>query len=87
MVPRDEIVAVDADATVADIEEVVRTSGHTRLLVAQDASTGDLDAISGFVHAKDLLRLPALDGERAAAVPAPAGGGGPARPDPRRPAA
>jgi CBS domain containing-hemolysin-like protein len=59
MVPRDEIVAVDADATVADIEEVVRSSGHTRLLVAKDASRGDLDAVSGFVHAKDLLRLPA----------------------------
>jgi CBS domain containing-hemolysin-like protein len=59
MVPRDAIVAVDADATVAEIEDVVRSSGHTRLLVAQAASRGDLDAVTGFVHAKDLLRLPA----------------------------
>jgi CBS domain containing-hemolysin-like protein len=58
MVPRDQIVAVEADATVAEIEDVIRRSGRTRLLVAQSASRGGVDAVSGFVHAKDLLRLP-----------------------------
>jgi CBS domain containing-hemolysin-like protein len=55
MVPRDEIMRVTRRTTVAEAEEQVVASGHSRLLV-----TGrDLDDIVGFVHAKDLLTVPA----------------------------
>lgn len=52
MVPASEITAVAEGATPAEVEAVVRASGHTRVM------TGD--GMKGFVHAKDLLRL---DGE------------------------
>jgi CBS domain containing-hemolysin-like protein len=53
MVPRTEIVAVPLDATPSDVEELVRTEGHSRYPV----HAGDLDNIVGFFHAKDLLRI------------------------------
>jgi CBS domain containing-hemolysin-like protein len=54
MVPRDEIVAIQRSASVADAEEVMRSSGHSRVLILGR----DVDDVLGFVHAKDLLRLP-----------------------------
>lgn len=59
MVPRAQIVSIPRSATVADAEEVVHASGHSRVLVVGR----DLDDVLGFVHAKDLLRVP-LDGRR-----------------------
>jgi magnesium and cobalt exporter, CNNM family len=54
MLPRGEIMSVSRRTTVAEAEEQVVASGHSRLLV-----TGrDLDDIVGFVHAKDLLTVP-----------------------------
>ena len=53
MVPRPDTVAVPSGATVAEIEEVVVRSGHSRIPV----HTGDLDDVLGFVHVKDLLGL------------------------------
>jgi CBS domain containing-hemolysin-like protein len=53
MIPRTEIVAVPASATVRDVEKLVVASGHTRLPVYE----GSLDDILGFVHAKDLLKI------------------------------
>jgi CBS domain containing-hemolysin-like protein len=63
MVPRDRVVAVTAAASVGEIEEIIRTTGHTRVVItegdlADGVSRPDLDAVAGFVHAKDLLRLP-----------------------------
>jgi CBS domain containing-hemolysin-like protein len=55
MVPREQITWVSRDATVAEAEQAIVTSGHSRLLVAGS----DLDDIVGFVHAKDLLTVPA----------------------------
>jgi CBS domain containing-hemolysin-like protein len=55
MVPRDSITWVSRDATVAEAEQLIVTSGHSRLLVAGP----DLDQVVGFVHAKDLLTVPA----------------------------
>ncbi|MEY2449242.1 MAG: magnesium and cobalt exporter, family [Acidimicrobiaceae bacterium] len=55
MVPRAQITWVSRDATVAEAEQAIVTSGHSRLLVAGT----DLDDIVGFVHAKDLLTVPA----------------------------
>jgi CBS domain containing-hemolysin-like protein len=55
MVPRDRVVAVPRSATPAEAEQVVTASGHSRLLV----HGGDLDDVLGFLHAKDLLTVPA----------------------------
>jgi CBS domain containing-hemolysin-like protein len=63
MVPRGQITWVSRDATVAEAEELIVSSGHSRLLVAGR----DLDDIVGFVHAKDLLTVPA--GARARPLP------------------
>lgn len=60
LVPRDELVAVPLGATVASVEALVVSSGHSRLPVY----AGDLDHIAGFVHAKDLLGLDPGDAER-----------------------
>jgi CBS domain containing-hemolysin-like protein len=55
MVPRDQVVTVSRRATVAEVEQVVVRSGHSRLPVID----ADVDTVLGFVHAKDLLTLPA----------------------------
>ncbi|MGH2730416.1 MAG: hemolysin family protein [Actinomycetota bacterium] len=54
MIPRTELVAVLATITPAELEELVVETGHTRLPVFVD----NLDNILGFLHAKDLLRIP-----------------------------
>ncbi|HEY2812176.1 MAG TPA: hemolysin family protein [Acidimicrobiales bacterium] len=54
MVPREDITWVSQRASVAEAEERVVATGHSRLLVAGR----DLDDIVGFVHAKDLLTVP-----------------------------
>ncbi|WP_420640300.1 hemolysin family protein [Candidatus Poriferisocius sp.] len=51
MVPRDRIVAVEHQATVDQVLEVMKDSGHSRVVVHR----GSLDQVVGFVHAKDLL--------------------------------
>jgi len=58
-VPREQIVAVERQATVSEVLEVMNASGHSRVLV----QNGSVDRIAGFVHAKDLLRI---SGDRAA---------------------
>jgi len=54
MVPRDNIMWITRGTTVAEAEEQVVASGHSRLLLAGR----DLDDIVGFIHAKDLLTAP-----------------------------
>jgi len=54
MAPRDELVTVPHTATVAQAEELVHRSGHSRVLVLGD----DPDAVTGFLHAKDLISIP-----------------------------
>lgn len=53
MVPRPDIVAVSADASVDDIERVASETGRSRLPVYD----GDLDRVRGVLHVKDLLRV------------------------------
>lgn len=55
MIAADDIVSVPLSATVADIEALVVSSGHSRIPVRQSAGKD----FRGFVHAKDLVRLPA----------------------------
>ncbi len=54
MVPRSQVVSVSSSMTLAQIEAAVVESGHTRLLMVG----GTIDDVRGWVHAKDLLRLP-----------------------------
>jgi len=51
MAPRDELVTVPHTATVAQAEQLVHRSGHSRVLVLGD----DPDEVTGFLHAKDLI--------------------------------
>ena len=53
MVPRRDIVAVAADATMEDIERTASETGRSRLPVYD----GELDRVRGVVHVKDLLAL------------------------------
>ena len=55
MAPRPDLVALPASATPGDFEETVVATGHSRIPVYGDT----LDDIRGFVHAKDLLSIPA----------------------------
>ena len=68
MSPRESVVAVSRHATVDEIERVVVATGHSRLLVTDsdhpEQTTGDLDRVLGFVHAKDLLLLPPEEHDR-----------------------
>jgi len=50
-VPRADIMAVEDDATVAQLIEHFRRAGHSRLPVFKE----DLDHIVGFIHIKDVL--------------------------------
>ena len=54
MVPRGRIRSITATTTVAEAEQLVVDTGHSRLPVEGRAG---LDDIRGFVHAKDLLTL------------------------------
>ena len=53
MIPRDRIVAVERQARVAEVLDVMKASGHSRVVVQQ----GSVDRVVGFVHAKDLLEV------------------------------
>lgn len=53
MIPRTELVAIDADATLDEVLSTVDRYQHTRYPVFED----DLDHILGIVDAKDLLAL------------------------------
>jgi len=52
MVPWTDVVKVPAGSTIAEIEQTVVTSGHSRLPVLSDDGT-----VGGWVHAKDLLKV------------------------------
>ncbi len=51
MVPRADIVAVDAETSLNDLTELFTKCGHSRLPVHR----GDLDDVIGMVHIKDVL--------------------------------
>ena len=54
MVPRVEVVAISADASVADLAEVAARTGHSRFPVV----AGHLDDVAGVVHVKSLFAVP-----------------------------
>lgn len=55
MIPRPDVVAVSARATPAEVERLSVETGHSRFPVYRES----LDDVIGFVHVKDVLRLPA----------------------------
>ncbi len=57
MIPRTDVVGVEADATIADLLQVYRQASHARFPVYE----GDLDNIVGIVAIKDVLRALAED--------------------------
>jgi CBS domain containing-hemolysin-like protein len=61
MVTRNEIAAVSSSATPRELDDAVRTLGHTRLLVVGE---NGIDDVRGFLHAKDLLTVPDEDIDR-----------------------
>ena len=54
MTPRSKVESLDADATVADLLEKVRKTGHSRFPVTR----GDLDEAIGVVHVKQVFEIP-----------------------------
>jgi putative hemolysin len=57
MVPRTEVVFLDASLTVGEAIHAVRQARHSRFPVID----GDPDDVIGFVHVRDLTLLPAVD--------------------------
>jgi CBS domain containing-hemolysin-like protein len=55
MVARERLTTVNRSVTVDEAEAVIVSSGHSRLLVTGDSGSD----IIGFIHAKDLLTVPA----------------------------
>jgi CBS domain containing-hemolysin-like protein len=52
MVPRADIIAIESDATLADMIALFRQAGHSRIPIYAD----NIDNITGFIHVKDALR-------------------------------
>ncbi len=57
MTPRSKVESLAADDTVADLLEMVRTTGHSRFPVTE----GDLDETIGVVHVKQVFKIPHAD--------------------------
>jgi putative hemolysin len=57
MVPRTEVVFLDAALTISEAVALVRQARHSRFPVIE----GDQDDVLGFVHVRDLTLLPAVD--------------------------
>lgn len=57
MVPLDRVVGISGTVTAAEAERTVRESGHSRIPIFGPAR----DRVTGFIHAKDLLKVPPSD--------------------------
>jgi CBS domain containing-hemolysin-like protein len=53
MVPRPDVNAAPTGATLAQVQELMRVTGHSRIPIYD----GDVDNILGFVHVKDLMAV------------------------------
>jgi CBS domain containing-hemolysin-like protein len=54
MTPRSKVESLEGEDTVADLLEMVRTTGHSRFPVTR----GDLDETIGVVHLKQVFKIP-----------------------------
>ncbi len=64
MIPRTEILAVEADMPLDEVLQLVTQTSYTKLPVYEN----DLDQIAGILHVKDLLRSLLKDGHKDATV-------------------
>ncbi|MBW6491301.1 MAG: hemolysin family protein [Lentimicrobium sp.] len=55
MVPRNEIIAVNANESLENLRELYISSGHSKILIYQD----NIDNIIGYTHSYDLFHKPA----------------------------
>ncbi len=60
MVPRIDVIAIDASGSLSELVDLVVEHGHSRIPVYEDS----IDNIVGVVYAKDLLRETARNGDR-----------------------
>lgn len=54
LIPRNEVVAVDMDTPVSEVRQLFVSTGLSKIVVYK----GDIDGIVGYVHSKDLFRMP-----------------------------
>lgn len=54
LIPRNEVVAVDIDTPVSEVRQLFVSTGLSKIVVYK----GDIDGIVGYVHSKDLFRMP-----------------------------
>jgi magnesium and cobalt transporter len=59
MVPKEKMITISSDTTVEEAMRVVLKTGHTRFPITKERSE-----IIGFIHAKDLFKLPAKKGDQ-----------------------
>ena len=59
LVPRNEIVALDASASLEELDRCFTDTGLSKVVIYRD----DIDHVIGYVHSKDLLRRAAEDGQ------------------------
>lgn len=60
MIPRPDVVGVAAGATVGEVEQVMKRTGHSRIPVYGE----NLDDVRGFIHVKDLMGVADDDQDR-----------------------
>jgi magnesium and cobalt transporter len=53
MTPRSDIVAVERNASLKELKEIITVDGHTRIPIFKN----DFDNIIGFIHSKDLAKF------------------------------
>jgi CBS domain containing-hemolysin-like protein len=54
LIPRNEVVGVEAGTSMADVRALFAESGLSKIVVY----TGDIDHIIGYLHSKDLFKMP-----------------------------
>lgn len=54
LIPRNEVVAVDMDTPLSEVRDLFVSTGLSKIVVYK----GDIDQIVGYVHSKDLFRMP-----------------------------
>jgi putative hemolysin len=55
LIPRNEVVGVEVTTSMSEVRALFATSGLSKIVVY----TGDIDHIIGYVHSKDLFKMPA----------------------------
>lgn len=54
LVPRNEVVAVSSDTSIKELKKLFNSTGLSKIVVYEE----DIDKVTGYVHVKDLFKLP-----------------------------